>query len=146
MYENGYNSTFEIKKIVNELKSKQPIAILLFSNIDGKGERIHVFIEDPAGRMQIPRRLLVQLGAGTIAYMDYTPKNHIVSYSGKLILTFTKHMPIQKHENIHLTYTGINKKNVQPSHQTEFLHVRTTTRRAGATYSLQVLARLQASA
>ena len=66
-------SPFEIKKIVNELKSKQPIAILLFSNIDGKGERIHVFIEDPAGRMQTRRRFLAQPVAGALKYMIGEP-------------------------------------------------------------------------
>ena len=40
--------TSEAKKIGNELKGEQPLAIFAPSNIDGKGKEIHVLFEDPA--------------------------------------------------------------------------------------------------
>ena len=48
-------STSEANKIVNELKGEQPLSILVPSNIDGKGEEIHVLVEDSAGRMHCRR-------------------------------------------------------------------------------------------
>ena len=85
-----FASTSEANTIVTKLEGEQPLAILVPSNIDGKGEDIHVLVEDPAGRMHCRRRFLFQLGTGDVTYMDGKPQKAIVADSAKMILTFAK--------------------------------------------------------
>ena len=58
--------------------------------MDGKGEEIHVLVEDPAGRMHCRRRFSFQVGSGQVTYIDSKPKKAIVADSAKVILTFAK--------------------------------------------------------
>ena len=129
------------------MEGEQPRAILVLFKNDGKGEEIHVLVEDPAGRMHARRCFLFQLGTAHISYMDGKPKKAIVPDSAKVMFTFVK--AIHRRRNVGLRKekcSRIIKEIAESRAKVDFLDVRPPTRRAEATDSLQVLVFIKASA
>ena len=83
-------SSSEARKAIQELKSDHALAILSPSNIDNRGEELHVLMEDASGRVVVRRRFLLQLSAGTVTYMDGKPKRQFKQDSVKVDVSFAK--------------------------------------------------------
>jgi hypothetical protein len=58
----------EAKKVVAELSSPLPMAILSTRKVDDKGEELAVLVKDKLGKLQTRTRFLVQLGAKPVTF------------------------------------------------------------------------------
>ena len=80
-------SCSEARKVWKELTGVSPLAILCPSNIDNRGQELHVLMEDASGRCVVRRRFIIQLGIGEVTYTDGKPKKKFTPDSATVVIS-----------------------------------------------------------
>ena len=72
------------------LESNERFAILSPADIENRGKKLHVLIEDASSRCVQRRRFLYQLGVGEVTYMDGKTEKQFKPDSFNVVMSFAK--------------------------------------------------------